>query len=256
MAAQIHPSSVVDGDAVLEDGVVVGPFCVVGPGVRLGEGTVLQAHCHLAGPMRVGRNNRFFPFCTVGMETSDKKYRGETTELVMGDDNIVREYANLHRATQGATTVGHRNLIMPHSHVAHECTLGSDIVLGNGSALGGHVVVGDHATIGGLVSVHQHCRLGAHCFVGTSTGVRSDVPAWVSVAGSTARQRGLNEVGMQRLGRSTEQIRVMRRAVRILFDYSRMMAERQAELEKLAEDSSDVALLLQSVRESTRGLVR
>lgn len=171
---QIHPSAIVDSQAELAEDVVVGPFCLVGPKVCIGAGTVLRSHVVVEGSTTIGARNVIYAGASIGCHPQDKKYRGEDTRLVVGDDNVIRENCTMSIGTiqdQGLTTVGSRNLFMANAHVAHDCQVGSDVILANNVALGGHVIVGDHAILGGQSAAHQFVRIGAYAMVGGAAGV-------------------------------------------------------------------------------------
>jgi len=200
-AATIHPTAVVDASAVLADGVVVGPLSYVGPGVHIGEGTEIVAQATILGPCRIGKNNRVYPHATLGAPPQDRSWAGEPTELVVGDDNQVREGVTLHRGTTkggGTTQIGSRCLLMVGVHVAHDCLVEDAVTLTNYTSLGGHVRVGERAVLGGHVAVAPFVRLGELCFAAGGAMIERDVPPFVTVAGDRARVRGLNRVGLSR----------------------------------------------------------
>jgi UDP-N-acetylglucosamine acyltransferase len=200
---RIHESAVVDPGAELAPGVIVGPLCYVGAGVRIGEGTELVAQATLLGPTVIGRNNRVFPHVTLGSPPQDRSYAGEPTTLVVGDDNVFREGVTVHRGTvRGGftTTIGSSGLFMVGAHVAHDCVVGDHVTLTNHTSLGGHVVVGDRVVIGGHVAIAPFCRIGEIAFAAGGAMIERDVPPFVIVAGDRARVRGLNRVGLLRAG--------------------------------------------------------
>ena len=182
----IDPRAVIDPQAELGEGVSVGPFSVIGAGVEIGEGTQIGPHVVIKGPTRIGRENRIYQFASVGEDPQDKKYAGEPTRLEIGDRNVIRECATLHRGTvqdQGVTHIGSDNLFMAYIHVAHDCVIGDHIIMANGASLGGHVHIGDWAILGGFTMVHQFGRVGAHSFCGMGSAVNMDLPPYVTVAG-------------------------------------------------------------------------
>ena len=249
----------VDPGASLEPGVRVGPFCVVGAGVRLGRGSELVSHVVIEGDTRVGDYNRFFPFTSIGLVPQDLKYRGEPARVEIGDRNTFREGATVHRGTEGGggvTRVGSDNLLMAQSHVAHDCVVGSHTVFANGAVLSGHVEVQDWAVLGGLAGVHQFCRVGAHSFVGGATVATRDVLPYSLTVGDRARVVGLNLVGLRRRGFSPGAIAALRHAYRVLLQSRLALAAALARLEDEGGLTPEVAFLLDFVRTSKRGVVR
>lgn len=255
----IHPSAIVSPGARLAEGVSIGPWCQIGDAVELGEGTTVGAHVVMRGPTRIGKRNRIYPFSSIGEDPQDRKYAGERSYLEIGDDNVIREYCTFNRGTRqggGCTRVGDRNWIMAYVHVAHDCQVGSRVVMANGATLAGHVVVEDDVTFGAFTMVHQFCRLGAHCFSAMGTFIGKDVPPFVIVAGNPAAPRGLNREGLRRAGFSAERIEMLRRAYRTLYR-SGLTLDRACEvLAEMGQQSADVAALLSFLRVPGRGIVR
>lgn len=202
MATQIHPTAVVDPRAQLADGVSVGPYAVIGGDVQLGPDCWIGPHVVLDGRVRMGRGNRIFPGACIGLEPQDLKYAGDPTEVVLGDDNTIRECVTINRATSGdqQTRLGSGNLLMAYSHLGHNCALGDRIVIANGVAVAGHVVIGDRAVIGGVLGIHQFVHVGTLAMVGGMSRIERDVPPFCMVEGHPARVRALNKVGLQRSG--------------------------------------------------------
>src|SRR3954469_25408279 len=168
MSGRVHPTAIIHPEAKLDPTVEVGPYAVIGPKVKLGEGTTVGPHAVIVGDTRIGKRNKVFQFASVGAEPQDLKYAGEDTQLVIGDDNLIREFTTLHKGTAGGggvTRIGNKNLFMAYSHVAHDCSIGSGCVLANSAALAGHVEVADHVICGGLAAVHQFTRIGQHAFI-------------------------------------------------------------------------------------------
>lgn len=252
--AQVHPG------ARLAEGVRVGPWSLVGEGVEVGEGTHIGAHVVLEGPMRIGRGNRIFPFCSLGQEPQDKKYAGEPeTRLEIGDGNTLREFVTINRGTRqggGVTRLGDQNWVMAYVHIAHDCQVGSHTVFANHATLAGHVSVGDHAILGGFTGVHQFCRVGAHAFCAISSVVVKDVLPYVIVAGNTARARGLNREGLKRHGFDNETVEHLRRAYRVLCRQNLSLGEALSQLRAMAAGSPEVSRLVEFIEASERGIAR
>jgi UDP-N-acetylglucosamine acyltransferase len=257
--ANIHPTAVVHPEARLHPTVEVGPFAVIGPLVTLGEGTSVGPHSVIEGRTTLGARNRIFQFASIGAAPQDLKYAGEDTELILGNENTVREFATVHRGTVGggnATVIGSRCLIMANSHVAHDCRLGDGVILGQGSALAGHVEVGDHAIFSGLMAVHQFTRIGKHVFVSGGAMVVMDVAPYCTAQGDRAELAGLNAVGLQRHGYSEAQISRIKEAYRILFRAKLPLAEAVAKLRAELAGNPEIDHLLDFVAASKRGLTR
>jgi UDP-N-acetylglucosamine acyltransferase len=244
--------------AVLEPGVRVGPFCVVGERVRLGRGTVLESHVVVDGDTRVGEGNRFFPFSSIGLVPQDLKFRGEPSRVEIGDRNVFREGTTVHRGTAGGgslTRIGSDNLFMAQVHVAHDCLVGSHTVFANAAALSGHVEVQDFATLGGFSGVHQFCRVGAHAFMGGGTIATRDVAPFSLTVGDRAHFFGVNTLGLRRRGFSPETIAALRQAFRVLVPRDRPLAERLARLEAEGPHTDEVRAVVEFVRASKRGVI-
>ena len=201
----IHNTAVVDSSAQLDSTVEIGPYAVIGANVTIGAGTKVEAHAVVSGPSTIGERNLIGSFATVGGAPQDLNYKGEPTELIIGSDNQIREYASIHRGTpngKAKTVIGNNCLLMAYIHIAHDCLIGDNVVMANVATLAGHVEVGERAAIGGLVAVHQFCRIGAFSYIGGVSGLGLDVPPYVIVAGIRDRTRvsGINKVGLRRNG--------------------------------------------------------
>ena len=254
-----HPTAIIDKKAKLDEGVEVGPFCVVGERVKIGSGTILESHVILKGNTKLGENNHLFQFSTVGDGSPDKKYKGEPTKLVIGDDNQIREGVTIHRGTvqeKGITKIGNRNLLLAYSHVAHDCVLEDDIVLTNQAALAGAVKVGTGAILAGYAIVHQFCSIGPYSFCAMGSTVNKDVPAFVRVRGNPAKPYGINTVGMKRLNYSPKVIEALRSAYRATYRKNLTIEEALKEISPLEKTHVEVKLFSQTVKKSTRGIVR
>ena len=254
----IHPSAIVDASARLADDVEVGPGAIIDAEVTVGAGTSIGPHVVIRGPTSIGRNNRIFASSSLGEEPQDKKFRGETTRLEIGDDNVIREFCTFNRGTRasGVTRLGNRNWVMAYVHIAHDCQVGSDIVMANGTTLAGHVEVGDWVTFGAFSMVHQFCCVGAHSFSAMGTVILKDVPPYVTVAGNFARVHGLNREGLKRRGYRSDQIRELRRAYRVLYRQGKSLEQALAALAVSAEESVEVRNLREFLLRSQRGIVR
>jgi UDP-N-acetylglucosamine acyltransferase len=255
----IHPQAIVDPSARLASDVTVGPWTYIGPNVEIGAGTRIESHVVIKGPTKIGVNNHIYQFASVGEDCQDLKYDGEPTELVIGDNNTIREGCTIHRGTvqdQGITRIGNNNLFMANVHVAHDCVVGSHIIIANNAALAGHVHVDDHTILGGFTAVHQFCRIGAHVMCGAGTVVLQDIPAYTLATGNAAKPHGINAEGLRRRGFSAESIRALKNAYKTVYRQNLSLSDA---IDKLAiEAASEPALdaLLSSLRNSTRGIIR
>jgi UDP-N-acetylglucosamine acyltransferase len=255
----IDARAIVSPDAQLAPDATVGPFSVIGPQVRIGARTVIGPHAVINGPTTIGADNRIFQFASIGDAPQDKKYRGEPTQLVIGDRNVFRESCTINRGTthdKGVTHIGDDNLFMAYSHVAHDCVIGNNTVFANSVALGGHVEVGDWVILGGLTAVHQFTKIGAHAFLGGGAILSRDVPPYLMVAGNPAVPHGVNAEGLRRRGFSDEQVRHIREAYRVLYRSDLKLAEALTQLAPLAEQHPEIRTFVEFIHASTRSLVR
>jgi UDP-N-acetylglucosamine acyltransferase len=255
----IHPAALVDPSAVLGEGVEVGPFTVIGPDVEIGDRTVIGPHVVIRGPTRIGADNRIYQFASIGEDPQDKKYRGEITRLEVGDRNIIREYATLHRGTiqdASLTRIGDDNLLMAYTHVAHDCIIGNNTIMANGASLAGHVHVDDHAILGGFSLVHQFCRIGRQSFSGMGSVISRDIPPYVMVGGSPTKPRGINSVGLERKGYDSEAILQIKRAFKIIYKSRLKLEEAIEHLQSMAETAPEIAPMLDFLQQSGRSIIR
>ena len=255
----IHPTAVVDPAARIAAGVTIGPYSVIGTDVEIGSKSWIGSHVVLSGSIRMGSNNRVFPFASLGSDPQDKKYRGEATRLQIGCNNTIREYVTINRGTvqdEGSTRLGDDNWIMASVHIAHDCRIGSHAVLANNTTLAGHVHIGDYATLGGASLVHQFCRIGEHAFTAYGARINKDVPPFVMVCEGKARPRGLNVEGLKRRGFAEQRIRVLKEAYRILYRSKQSLEQAIVQLKQLESESDDVRRLRSFVEACERSIVR
>ncbi|MBS0387036.1 MAG: acyl-ACP--UDP-N-acetylglucosamine O-acyltransferase [Proteobacteria bacterium] len=255
----IDARAVVAPQAELAPDVEVGPFAVIGPEVRIGARTFVGPHTVITGTTTIGADNRIFQFASIGDAPQDLKYKGEPTRLEIGDRNVFRESCTVNRGTAqggGVTRIGDDNLLMTGAHVAHDCQVGSRVVMANCAALGGHVHLGDWVIMGGYAGVHQFCKVGAHAFLGNNAAVTRDVPPFVMAVGQPARPHSINSEGLKRRGFSEEQIRVLRDAYRTLYRRELPLAEALAELTEVAKRHPVVQSLVDFIGGATRSLIR
>lgn len=256
----IHPTAIVDPKSKVHPSCEIGPYCVVGAEVELGERCRLISHVAIDGPTKIGADNRVFPFAAVGGAPQDISYAGEPTRLEVGDDNVIREFVTINRGTVkggGCTRVGDHNLIMAYTHIAHDCQIGSHIIMANAATLGGHVTVGDWANVGALCPVHHFVRIGAHSIIGGGTTITRDVlPFSKTSAERGARAYGLNAVGLERRGFSTERIKKLHHAYRVLLASKLNTSQAIEKLKAEADRGEDVDALIEFIEASERGVIK
>jgi UDP-N-acetylglucosamine acyltransferase len=255
----IHPQAIVHPEAKIGKDVHIGPFSVIGADVEVGEGTWVGPHVVLNGPLRIGRNNRIYQFCSLGDAPQHLGYRGEPTRLEIGERNVIREYCTLNRGTAaggGVTRLGHDNFIMAYCHVAHDCQVGDGTVFANGTSLAGHVRVGEYAVFGGFTMVHQFCRIGAHCMTAVGTVTFKDIPPFVTAAGNAATPHGINTRGLKRRRFSEPAIEALRQAYKIVYKSDLLLNEAIERLKPLARENPEVERFAAFILESERGIIR
>ncbi|HEX6019183.1 MAG TPA: acyl-ACP--UDP-N-acetylglucosamine O-acyltransferase [Burkholderiaceae bacterium] len=256
---RIHATAIVDPEAELDDSVSVGPYAVIGPHVRIGARSSVGAHCVIDGRTRIGEGNRIFAFASIGGPPQDKKYAGEDTRLEIGDGNTIREYVTINTGTvqdAGVTRLGDDNWIMAYVHIAHDCQLGSHLVLANAVQLAGHVHLGDWVFLGGLSGVHQFVRVGAHAMTGFQTRLAQDLPPYVTAAGNPAQAQGVNQEGLRRRGFTPERIAHVKQMHKLLYRQGLTLGAAREAIAGLAPDDPDVALMQAFLATAERGIVR
>ena len=255
---RIHPTAIIDSTAQIGQTTHIGPYCVVGANVTLGEGCLLHNQITIAGPTIIGEGNEFYPFSSIGQRSQDLKYEAEPTYLEIGDRNTFREFVTIHRATApgGVTRVGSHGNFLAYSHIAHDCTVGDHVIFSNNGTLAGHVTVGDHAVIGGLSGVHQFCRIGAHAIVGGCTKIVQDVPPFLIADGNPAEMRGVNMVGLERRGFDAAALRELREAFKVIYRSNLNTSQAMDVLRRDFPDSKMVGALVSFIATSERGIVR
>jgi UDP-N-acetylglucosamine acyltransferase len=258
----IHPTAIVDPGAELDSSVNVGPYVIIEKGVKIGQETTIKPHTVITGPTTIGSGNLIGPFATIGAPPQDLKYKGEETELVIGDNNQIREYVSIHRGTvtdKGITSIGNGNLLMGYVHIAHDCVIGNSAILANAATLAGHVQIEDHAIIGGLVAVHQFSRIGAYSYIGGLSGISRDVPPFIIVSGIRKQMRvsGINKIGLRRHGFDKETLKKLDKAYKIIFMSPNLLLKDA--LEQAAGEISDcepVKQLIDFFHNSKQGVLR
>jgi UDP-N-acetylglucosamine acyltransferase len=232
---------------------------VIGEHVSIGKDTKIASHVLIEGWTTIGERNHIFPFSTIGTPPQDIGYKNEETYLSIGNDNIIRECATIHRATtkeDRKTEIGNKNFLLAYSHVAHDCKLGSNIIMANSVALGGHIIIEDHAILGGIVAVHQFVRIGSYAIIGGQSAVSQDIPPYVSAAGNRAHLYGLNLVGLKRKGFNDESINTLKKAYKMIFRSGLTLEEALKKTATEFTNSREVNHLVEFIRSSKRGVTR
>jgi UDP-N-acetylglucosamine acyltransferase len=256
---EIHPTAIIESGAEIDDSVSIGPFCIVKSGVRILKGTKLISNIIVEGDTEIGENCTIYPFTSIGLPPQDLKYKGEKTGIRIGNNNTIREYTTIHRASVGGdgfTSIGDNIFLMAYVHVAHDCKIGNSVIMSNVATLAGHVIVEDHVYIGGLVAVHQFTRIGAYAMVGGFSGVGQDIPPYTMASGARAKLFGLNAVGLKRHGFSDAIINDLKKAYKILFREKRTLKDA---LKKIQEDlpyTDEIKHLIEFIQRNKRGICR
>jgi UDP-N-acetylglucosamine acyltransferase len=256
----IHPTAVVDPKAKVPATCEIGPYCVVGADVELGENCQLLSHVVLQGPSKLGSHNRVFPFVSIGMGPQDLSFKGEATRVEIGDNNEIREFVTIHRGTVkggGLTKIGSNTLIMAYTHIAHDCMIGDHVIMANAATLAGHVTVEDWAVVGALCPVHQFVRIGAHSYIGGGTTITQDVlPFSKTSAAREVHAYGMNSVGLSRRGFSPERIKKIHHAYKVLLASKLNTSQALDRLKTEGDQGEDVAMLVRFIEESQRGIIK
>jgi UDP-N-acetylglucosamine acyltransferase len=256
----IHPTAIIDPTARIPGSCSIGPYCVLGPEVELGESCELMSHVVIHGPAKIGVNNRFFPFCAIGIEPQDVTYKGERTRVEIGDHNVIREYVTINRGTVkggGVTRIGSHTLLMAYSHIGHDSVIGDRAMLVNGATLAGHVTVEEWAVVGALCPVHQFVRIGAHSYIGGGTVITKDVlPFSKCVTPRHTQTYGMNAVGLERRGFTQERIRKIHHAFRVLLNSKLNTTQALDKLKAEGDQGEDVAMLLEFIETAERGVIK
>ncbi len=261
----IHSTAIVDAGAELDSSVTVGPYSIIGPHVTIAAGTTIAAHCVIEGRTHIGRNNRIFQFNSLGAVPQDKKYAGEPTELVIGDDNTIREFCTFSvgvPAAGGVTRVGNHNWIMAYTHIAHDCRVDDHTTLANNTTLAGHVHLADWVTVGGLVGIHQFVKVGAYAMVGFASAVAQDVPPFMLVDGNPLAVRGVNSVGLRRRDFSSGRLVVVKAMHKALYREGLTLQAARARIAEMIQanplSAPDIETMLSFLEQASvqRGIVR
>jgi UDP-N-acetylglucosamine acyltransferase len=254
----IHPTAIVHPHARIAADCQIGPYCVIGEHVELGAGCRLHSHVVIDGHTKLGSDNELFPFASIGLKTQDLKWKGGITRTEVGDHNTFREHVTIHSATADgdATRIGSHNNLLAYTHIAHDCQLGSHIIMSNNASVAGHVIMEDHVVMGGFSAVHQFCHLGKFAMVGGCSKVVQDIPPFMIGDGNPAETRTINKVGLERNGFSEEAQTALRQAYKLLFREGLTIANAIERMEKELPPLPEVQHLINFVKKSERGLAR
>lgn len=255
----IHSTAEIDPSAKLADSVEVGAYSIIGADVEIGEKTWIGPHVVIQGPTKIGADNKFFQFSSIGEVPQDKKYHGEVSYLEIGDRNTIREFATINRGTEdggGTTRIGNDNWLMAYIHIAHDCLIGNNTIFANNASLAGHVVIEDFVILGGFTLVHQFCKIGQHAFCGMGSAISKDVPPYIMVNGSPAQAHGLNSEGIKRKGFSKEALKALRETYKIIYRSQNTVEVAKAEIKSLAKKFPEVQNMLAFLEQSERGILR
>ena len=255
----IHSTAIIDPTASIADNVEIGPYTVIGANVSIAEGCVIGPHVGIKGTTTIGKANKIYQFSSIGEDPQDKKYAGETTYLEIGDNNVFREFTTINRGTEqdgGLTKIGDNNLFMAYTHVAHDCQIANDIIMANASSVAGHVHVGSHVILGGFTIVHQFCHLGERSFAAMGSAITKDVPPYVMVGGTPTKPHGINSVGLERSGFSTDSIRLIKRAYKTLYKSQLSFADAKSKLAEMADGSLELSVMSDFLKVCERGVIR
>lgn len=255
---KIHETAIIHPTARIGHDVVIGPYCVIGEDVTIGDGCKLASHVVIEGPTTIGRNCTFSSGARIGVEPQDFKHNGERTTLVIGDNNVFREFVTVSRGTvagHGETRIGDNNMVMSYGHIAHDCRVGSHTIITGGAALAGHCTLEDYAIVGGMAGVHQFVKIGRMAMIGGMAKVTKDVPPYMLVDGNPARVIGVNIVGMRRNGTLPEVRDAVRRAYKILYESGLNLSQAIGRIEQELSGSEEIDHLVQFLKTSARGII-
>lgn len=256
----IDPTAIIHPDAIIQPGVAIGAYSVVGANVSIESGTKINSHVVINGPTTIGKDNRFFQFCSIGTDPQDKKFQGESESVLeIGSGNTFREYVSINRGTSeggGKTIIGDNNWIMAYVHIAHDCIIGNNTTFANNATLAGHVIIDDFVILGGFTGVHQFCRVGSHSFSAIASVIVKDVPPYVLVSGNTAKPSGLNREGLKRHGYDNDTINILRKAYKIIYRDGLVLKDALEALSEISDESREVDSMRTFIEASQRGIVR
>lgn len=254
----IHKTAVVDPKAIIGEGTEIGPYCIIGPDVRIGKHNILYSSVIIDGKTTFGDNNCFYHGAAIGTNPQDLKYKGESTKLIIGNNNNFREFCTVNKSAtiDEDTTIGDNCLLMAYSHVAHNCHIGNHVILANAVNLAGHIHIHDHVSVGGMTAIHQFVKIGAYCFVGGKSGVKKDVPPYTRGEGMPYIVHGLNSVGLQRKGFSTDQIKSIKALYKLFYKSGLNVSQAMEKCDQIKDLTEEQNLFITFIKKSDRGICR
>lgn len=259
MAAEIHNTAIIDKEALIDEDVFIGPYCIINSRVKIKKGTRLISNVILEGRTEISEGCTIYPFTSIGLPPQDLKYRNEDTGVSIGVRNTIREYTTIHRASvggDGITHIGDDNFLMAYVHIAHDCKIGSHVIMANAATLAGHVSVEDYAVIGGIVAVHQFARIGAYAMVGGFSGIGQDIPPFTVASGARAKLFGLNTIGLKRHGFTDSTINELKKAYKILFREKLTLKEAVKKVQEELPYTDEIKRLIEFIEKNKRGICR
>jgi UDP-N-acetylglucosamine acyltransferase len=255
----IHSTAIVDPNAKIADNVSIGPYSVIGPNVEIGSGCVIKSHVVINGPTKIGCNNQFFQFCSIGEDPQDKKFAGEATLLEIGDNNLFRENVTVNRGTVqggGLTKIGNNNWIMAYVHIAHDCIIGNDNIFANNASLAGHVIIDNQVILGGFSLISQFNYIGSHAFTAMGSVISRNIPPYVLVSGHMAKPIGINLEGLKRRQFTSKQIKNIKSAYKLIYRTSLTLEEAQARLAEIEQENNEIDCLIAFLNTQKGGIIR
>tara|TARA_Y100001960_G_scaffold270519_1_gene296671 strand:+ start:9 stop:776 length:768 start_codon:yes stop_codon:yes gene_type:complete len=253
----IHSSSIIHSKAEIHDSVSVGAFSIVDDNVEIGEGTVIHPHVHIFPNTKIGKNNVIHQGAVIGGVPQDLKFSNEFSEVVIGDENVIREYCTINRGTESKhkTFIGNNCLLMAYVHIAHDCIVNDKVILANGVQLAGHTTIGYHAIIGGMTGVHQFCEVGEHAFVGACRVILQDIPPYILATGDPLKYSGINSVGLRRREFSSEQRRLIKNVYKVIYRSKLNITQALKELKTNFESTEEVLKIINFIETCERGII-
>ena len=254
---KIHKTSIIHENTQIGKNVSIGPYCIIDEDVEIGEGTIIAPYVQILEGTKIGKNNKIHQNSVIGGDPQDLKFKGEKSELIIGDDNTIREFCTLNRGTEhsGKTIIGSNCLLMAYVHVAHDCIIEDKVILANGVQLGGHSEIGYHATVGGVTPVHQFCKIGMHAFIGGGRVVLQDVPPYILATGEPVQYSGINSVGLRRRNFSQDVRSNIKKAYSIIYRSKFNTMQAIEEIENSFKPTEEINNILNFIKNSERGII-
>jgi len=255
----IHATAIIGKNTKIHDSVEIGPYAIIEDEVTIGEGTLIGAHAFIGQYANIGKENHIHPFASVGSLPQDKKFKNEKSELLIGDNNTIREFVTINRGTAdggGITKIGNFNWIMAYVHIAHDCLIGNENIFANKATLAGHVEVNSKVILGGSVNIHQFVKVGSHAFLAANSYINMDILPFTMAQGIPASAKGINTEGLKRLNFDQDEIRLIKNAFKIIFRQKNTLEEALIKLNALNPESESIQLLISAINASTRGITR